>query len=177
MSRIGKKEITIPAKTEVTVDGGVVTVKGPLGELSRNLVPNVSIKVDDGVATVHPADNSIRSRALWGTYASHMINMVQGVNQKYVKELEVVGVGYRVELKGSTLVLNLGFSHPVEMAIPEDIEVAVEKNAITISGINKESVGQFAAEVRDKKRPEPYKGKGIRYKGERVRRKEGKKNV
>ena len=177
MSRIGKKEIAIPEKTDVTVSEGMVTVKGPHGTLSRGIVRNVEVTVVDGNVKVNPVGNSLLSRSLWGTYASHIINMIQGVNEKYQKQLEVVGVGYRVELQGNKLVMNLGYSHTIELIAPEGIEITVEKNIITITGIDKEVVGQFAAVVRSKRKPEPYKGKGIRYVGEEVIRKEGKKTA
>lgn len=175
MSRIGKKEINIPANTTVTVGSGEVTVKGPLGTLSKKVVPNVSIENTGTIVKVTPRGNSVQDRALWGTYASHIINMIQGVNEKYKKQLEIIGVGYRVELRGNTLVLNLGFSHQVHLTAPEGIDLHVEKNTIIVSGIDKETVGQFAAVVRSHKKPEPYKGKGIRYQGEEIIRKEGKK--
>lgn len=177
MSRIGKKPIEIPEKTEVTVSDNVITVKGPLGELSRTYKPVVSIKVEGGEVVLEPKDQSIETNALWGTYASHISNMVSGVNKEYEKKLQIEGVGYKADLKGDTLVLNIGFSHPVELKVPEGVKCVVEKNELTISGIDKEAVGQFAADIRSKKTPEPYKGKGIRYEGEYVRRKEGKKAV
>lgn len=177
MSRIGKKEISIPEKTEVTVADGVVAVKGPNGELSRPYKPLVEIKIENGIVTVHPLKETIEARALWGTYASHIMNMIQGVNTPYEKKLLVEGVGYKADLKGDTLVLNVGFSHPVELKLPEGVKCDVQKNEISVSGIDKEAVGQFAAVVRSKKKPEPYKGKGIRYSDEVVRRKEGKKAV
>ena len=177
MSRIGKQPIAIPEKTTVEVLDGSVVVKGPLGELSRTLRSEVSVSVQDGEVVVEPKEETKFSRALWGTVASHIGNMVQGVNEKYVKKLIIEGVGYRIELQGNKLVLSLGFSHPVEMDIPEGVEVVVEKNEMTISGIDKEKVGQFAAVIRALRKPEPYKGKGIRYADEVIRRKEGKKTV
>ena len=175
MSRIGKNAITIPEKTTVTLTDGVISVKGPLGELSRPVHEAVNIAVTDTDVTVTPANNSKLARSLWGTFASHIINMIGGVNEKYTKQLEVHGVGYKVELAGNTLKLSVGYSHPVELPVPDGIEVAVEKNTITVSGIDKEQVGQFAAVVRATKKPEPYKGKGVRYVGEYVRQKQGKK--
>lgn len=177
MSRVGKQIIAIPEKTEVTVADGVVTVKGPLGELSKELHSLVTVTVADGNVTVSPNEETIEAQALWGTFASHIKNMVQGVNEAFVKKLVIEGVGYRAEMKGTDLVLNVGYSHPVELSVPEGLTVTVEKNEITISGSNKEDVGQFAAVVRSKKKPEPYKGKGIRYSDEVVRRKQGKKAV
>ena len=175
MSRIGKKPIAIPEKTEVTVAEDIVTVKGPLGELKLAYKPVVKINVEGGVLTVEPVGDN--DKALWGTYASEISSMVDGVNKAFEKKLIVEGVGFKSEVKGDTLVLNLGFSHSIEMKIPEGITCTAEKNNITITGISKETVGQFAAEIRSKKKPEPYKGKGIRYHDEVVRRKEGKKSV
>jgi large subunit ribosomal protein L6 len=177
MSRIGKQPIEIPDKTSVTVSDGIIAVLGPGGELRRRLHGDVSVAVENGVVTVSPARETQLSQALWGTYASLIRSMVVGVNEPFVKKLQVEGIGYRVETSGDTLKLSVGFSHPVELKIPEGISVAVEKNIITVSGINKEQVGQFAADVRAVKKPEPYKGKGIRYEGEIVRRKQGKKGA
>jgi len=177
MSRVGKQIIQIPEKTEVDISSDVLTVKGPLGELVKNIHPAVTIKVEGSEATVTPNKDTIEARSLWGTFASHVKNMVQGVNEAYTKKLVVEGVGFRVEVKGNSLVLNVGFSHPVELPIPEGLTVTVEKNVITISGSDKEVVGQFTAVIRSKKKPEPYKGKGIRYSDEVVRRKQGKKAV
>jgi len=175
MSRIGKKEIVVPQKTEVLLQDGILTVKGPLGEISRPMSKKVSMKNEDGKITLtvtSPSDN-----AIWGTSASHLKNMIEGTNQGFQKKLQIEGVGYKSELKGNELVLALGFSHPVNVKIPEGIKVVVEKNTITISGVNKESVGEFAAKVRDLKKPEPYKGKGIKYEGEVIKIKQGKKAV
>lgn len=177
MSRIGKQKIEIPTKTEVIVGDGIVTVKGPGGELTRSFRPDVEIKVEGNIVVVNTTRDTILSRALWGTYASHIINMIQGVNEPYVKKLVIEGVGYKGEVSGSDVVLNVGFSHQVKLSIPDNITATIEKNVITISGIDKETVGQFAAEIRSKKKPEPYKGKGIRYEDEVVRRKQGKRAV
>lgn len=178
MSRIGKKPLTIPANTEVTVADSLVTVKGPKGELTLSYKPErVNIEIKDGIVVSSPVKKDVACKALWGTYASHIGNMIQGVNEMFEKQLVVEGVGFRAELKGKTLAMQLGFSHPVDVNIPEDLEVTAEKNVVTIKGISKESVGQFAATVREYKKPEPYKGKGIRYSDEIVRRKEGKKTV
>jgi len=175
MSRIGKQHIAIPEKTQVTISDELISVKGPLGELTRTFKPLVKIEVKDGHVVLLPKREDIASRALWGTYASHLKNMIQGVNKAYEKKLIIEGVGYRAQVSGNELVLRVGFSHPVPIAIPEQIKVAVEKNLITITGSDKEAIGQFAAFVRAKKKPEPYKGKGIRYEGEVIRRKQGKK--
>jgi len=178
MSRVGKQIITIPEKTNVTKDGGFVTVKGPLGELSRGFKKDVEITIgEDGKISLKPTTDTPLSRALWGTYASHIINMINGVNKPYEKKLIVEGVGFRSAVAGKILTLNVGFSHEVTVDIPEGLTVTAEKNTITISGIDKELVGQFSASVRAVKKPEPYKGKGIRYSDEVIRRKQGKKTV
>ncbi|MGH7141728.1 MAG: 50S ribosomal protein L6 [Minisyncoccia bacterium] len=175
MSRLAKKPITIPQKTDVSVANGVLTVKGPKGELSRPMHRLVAVEsVPEGMQ-VSSHGNSLEGRALLGTYASHLKNMVAGVNNGFVKKLLVEGVGYRWEVAGSTLNLALGFSHPVKVQIPQGLEVKTERSTLTVSGIDKEAVGQFAANIRALKPPEPYKGKGIRYEGEVIRRKQGKK--
>lgn len=177
MSRVGKQIITIPGGTTVDFSKGIMTVKGPKGELTKEFKNNIEITITGNEITLKPLDSSNFSYALWGTYASHIVNMIAGVNTPYEKKLEIEGVGFRVALEGKTLVLNLGFSHQVKIDIPADLEVQVEKNSITISGIDKEKVGQFAAGIRAKKKPEPYKGKGIKYSGEYIRRKQGKKSA
>lgn len=175
MSRIGKQDIVIPEKTEVAIEDGMIRVKGPKGELSRPTHTGVSVSIEDTTVSVSPTSDTLFSRALWGTYASHIINMIQGVNEPFVKKLVVEGVGFRAEIKGNELVLAVGFSHPVAFTIPDGLSVNVEKNEITITGIDKDQVGQFAANIRAAKKPEPYKGKGIRYEGEEILRKQGKK--
>ena len=177
MSRLAKKPIVIPQKTEITVTPEKVTVKGPLGELSKPMRPEVHVVIKDGEVTVEQKSNSILAKALIGTYASHIRNMVDGVNKNYEKKLILEGVGFKSDVQGNTLVLALGFSHPVKVEIPAGLTVKAEKNVITVEGINKEDVGQFAAQVRALKKPEPYKGKGMRYEGEVIRRKEGKKTA
>lgn len=177
MSRIGKKEIILPEKTEITVVGNTVTVKGPLGELSRTLHPVIDVKIDGSSVTVVPKKTTLESRALWGTYASHLTNMISGVNKPFEKKLILEGIGFKSEVSGDKLKLALGFSHPVEVSIPAGLKVTAEKNNISISGSDKELVGQFAASIRGLKKPEPYKGKGMRYDGEVIRRKQGKKSV
>ncbi len=177
MSRIGKQPIMIPEKTEVSISGGVLTVKGPLGELSLSLRPEVSVTVEDNAVIVKPAEDTLFANSLWGTFASHIINMISGVNKPFEKKLIVEGVGFKSAVNGNTLVLSLGFSHEVKIEIPKDLTVTAEKNVITISGIDKEKVGLFSANVRANKKPEPYKGKGIRYEDEVVRRKQGKKTA
>lgn len=177
MSRIGKKGVTIPAGTTVTNDGTTFTVKGPLGALTRDFSGPVEINVEGSAITFAPKNSSKEAKALWGTYASHLSNMVAGVNKAFEKKLIIEGVGYKVEQQGTNLVFSLGFSHKVPMAVPQDVKVVVEKNNITLSSTNKEAVSQFAAQIRAKKKPEPYKGKGIRYSTEVVRRKQGKKSA
>lgn len=177
MSRIGKQPITIPAGTEVTISDGVFVVKGKGGELRKKLHADVEVKVEGDSVIVTPANETRSAQALWGTFASHIQNMIAGVNEPFEKKLLVEGVGYKVNLNGKTLVLDVGFSHSVEVEVPEGLEVAVEKNEISIKGADKEKVGQFAADVRATKKPEPYKGKGVRYEDEVVRRKEGKRAV
>jgi large subunit ribosomal protein L6 len=150
-------------------------VKGPLGELSREVHPLVKVAVEEEGVKVDPTEESIQGRALWGTFASHIRNMIHGVNEPYKKTLILEGVGYRMAVEGSDVVLNVGYSHQVRLKIPEGVKVEVQKNEMTISGIDKEMVGQFAANVRAKKKPEPYKGKGLRYSDETIIRKQGKK--
>jgi large subunit ribosomal protein L6 len=153
----------------------MITVKGKGGTLTRPLHSAISVKVDGKEVSVTPAQKSRLALALWGTYASHVRNMIAGVNSPFQKKLQIEGIGYKAEVQGKNVKLMLGFSHPVLVAIPEGITTAVEKNMISISGADKDVVGQFAATVRALKKPEPYKGKGIRYVGEVVREKQGKK--
>lgn len=176
MSRVGKQIIQIPGGTTVSFNDSVFSVKGPKGELSKTFKNNIAINITDKEITLSPNDDSNFSYALWGTYASHIINMIAGVTTPYEKKLALEGVGYRMAIEGKTIILNLGFSHDVRVEIPEGLTVAVEKNSMTITGIDKEQVGQFAANIRSLKKPEPYKGKGIRYVGEYIRRKQGKKS-
>ncbi|KRN29150.1 50S ribosomal protein L6 [Lactobacillus selangorensis] len=173
MSRIGNKVITLPAGVTVSQKGNDVTVKGPKGELTRAIDPIIEMHVDGNeVSFTRPSDDY---KAIHGTTRANVNNMVIGVTEGYKKDLKLVGVGYRAQMKGKNLVLSVGYSHPVEMTAPEGIEVAVPSNTeITVSGISKQRVGQFAAEIRAVRSPEPYKGKGIRYVNEYVRRKEGK---
>lgn len=176
MSRLGKKPIEVPKDVDINIADGLVRVKGPKGELSRNFKDFVNVEKGEGGAVVlTPAGKSIQFNAYWGTYSSHLLNMIQGVREGFSKNLILEGVGYRAKIEGDKLVMTLGFSHPVEFAIPKGVEIKVEKNIIRISGIDKESVGQTAAVIRSLKKPEPYKGKGIRYESEVVRRKSGKK--
>lgn len=177
MSRIAKKPIVIPEKTDVSYASGVLTVKGPLGEVKKTLLPEISIKIENKEITLIPKDQSLNTLALWGTYASHIKNMIEGVHKAYEKKLIVEGIGFKSDIKGKEIHLALGFSHPVIRTIPDGLKVTAEKNVITVSGIDSEKVGQFTAQVRSLKKPEPYKGKGIRYSDEVIRRKQGKKSV
>ncbi len=175
MSRIGKMPIAVPAGVTVDIaENNKVTVKGPKGELSRALAPEMEIKMDGDVITVTRPNDLKRNRALHGLTRTLINNMIIGVTEGYKKTLEVNGVGYRASKQGKKLVLNLGYSHPVEMEDPEGLETTVEDNKIVVSGIDKEKVGQYAAEIRSTRAPEPYKGKGIKYDYEVIRRKVGK---
>jgi large subunit ribosomal protein L6 len=176
MSRIGKMPIAIPAGVTVDVaENNKVTVKGPKGTLERVMASDMTIKVEDGQITVERPNDLKRSKSLHGLTRTLLNNMVTGVTDGYEKKLEVNGVGYRAAKQGKKLTLNLGYSHPVEMEDPEGVETVVEgQNVIFVRGIDKEKIGQYAAEIRDKRRPEPYKGKGIKYADEHIRRKVGK---
>jgi len=176
MSRIGKQTVIIPAGTEAKLTGITFSVKGPKGTLTRDFPGDVTLHIAGNEITFTPNKTGDRSvNALWGTYASHVKNMVIGVNEGYSKKLVLEGVGFKSEVAGNTLNLALGFSHPVKVAIPTGIIVTAEKNNITVSGIDKELVGSFTASIRTMKKPEPYKGKGFHYSDEVVRRKQGKK--
>lgn len=164
-------------KAEVSVAQGVLTVKGPKGTLTKRVHPSVDIAVDAPGVSITSKDRSRIGKTLVGTFASHVKNMARGVESPYVKKLVLEGVGYKVEVKGKDIVLTVGFSHTVALKIPDDIAASVEKNIIKLESVNKESLGQFAANVRSVKPPEPYLGKGIRYEDEVVRRKQGKKAV
>ena len=184
MSRIGKRIITLPEKTELSLSDGLVSVKGPLGELTRAIHPVIEVKINGSEVTLVPKKETKDSNALWGTTAAHLTNMVKGVNTPFEKKLILEGIGYKSEVTesnqpgaGSIIKFALGFSHPVIVKIPEGIKVTAEKNVITISGSDKETVGLFAANIRALKKPEPYKGKGMRYSDEVIRRKQGKKSV
>ena len=174
MSRIGKKAITVPAGVEVIVNDHKVTVKGPKGTLEREIHKNISVTVENNEVKVTRPNDEALNRSLHGLTRTLIHNMVVGVTEGYTKTLEVNGVGYRASKAGKKLTLNLGYSHPVEMEDPEGLESEVQDNKIIIKGIDKEKVGQYAAEIRDKRRPEPYKGKGIKYADEVIRRKVGK---
>ena len=176
MSRVGKQTVIVPAGTEVTLSGTTFTTKGPKGTLSRDFPGQVKININDKEITFTPNKEGDRTiNALWGTYASHVKNMIEGVNTGYSKKLILEGVGFKSEVAGTVLKLALGFSHPVNVNIPTGLTVTAEKNNITITGIDKELVGQFSASVRSLKKPEPYKGKGFHYSDEVVRTKQGKK--
>lgn len=175
MSRIGRMPIDIPAGVTVTLDGQVITAKGPKGELTRTLHPDMKVTVADNVITVERPSDDKDHRSLHGLTRALIANMVKGVHEGFKKELEIVGVGYRAQMKGKKLALTLGFSHPLELDAPEGITITCPTATnVTIEGANNEVVGEFAAKVRGYRLPEPYKGKGIRYVGEHVRRKAGK---
>lgn len=176
MSRIGLKPITIPSGVEVKIDANnYVVVKGAKGKLEQQLDKDIKINIEDNVINLVRPTEQKRHKALHGLTRTLLANMIEGVTNGYSKSLEIIGTGYRAQKQGKKLVLNLGFSHPVEMEDPEGIEVEVPaNNKIIVKGIDKQKVGNYAAVIRDLRRPEPYKGKGIRYEGERVRRKEGK---
>jgi large subunit ribosomal protein L6 len=175
MSRIGKRPIPIPAKVQVTIDGPKVAVKGPKGELARELPTNVIVTQEGDTLFVTRRDDTRPSRQLHGLSRTLVANMVEGVSQGFQRRLEIQGVGYRAQVQGGTLVLNMGFSHQVHIAPPDGIQFAVENNTnVIVSGYDKEIVGNTAAKIRAVRPPEPYKGKGIRYAGEVVRRKAGK---
>ena len=176
MSRVGKNPVPIPEGVEVTVDGTVVSVSGKLGSLAATVGPEVSAVLDDGSVVVTPLGENKRARQMWGLTRSIINNMVVGVSQGFHKDLQIEGVGYRAAVEGRTLTLDLGYSHRVRYPIPDGIEITCERpTAIRVAGTDRQTVGQVAAEIRAFRKPEPYKGKGIRYVGEYVRRKEGKK--
>ena len=177
MSRIGRQIITVPDKVEITLVDGVISVKGPLGTLTRPFPAELELVTGEKEISVKPKKEGIESSAIWGTYASHLNNMVTGVTAGFTKKLIIEGVGFKMTLKGENLELEIGFSHPVLLPIPAGIKALVEKNVLTISGFDKEAVGEFSARIRSHKKTEPYKGKGIRYEGEFVRRKQGKKTA
>ncbi len=176
MSRVGKNPVPIPDGVEVTIDGALVSVAGKLGRLDGRIAPEVSAALDDGKVVVTPHGEGKRARQMWGLARSVINNMVVGVSQGFHKDLQIEGVGYRAQVAGRTLTLDLGYSHRIEFPIPDGIEITCERpTAIRVAGADRQAVGQVAAEIRAFRKPEPYKGKGIRYVGEYVRRKEGKK--
>ena len=176
MSRIGNKLITIPAGVEVTVaEGNEVTVKGPKGTLTRKFSPLMGIEVKDGTVTVTRPNEDKHTKQLHGTTRALIATMIEGCEKNYTTVLQIIGIGYRAAIAGNKLTMNLGYSHPIEMEIPSDVKVECpDATTITVTGIDKQRVGEFAANVRAKRKPEPYGGKGVRYKDEHVRRKEGK---
>ena len=177
MSRIGKQEIQIPKGVQVIKDGNVLKVVGPKGTLTRTFRDDITVNIVDQVVTLNVKRNDKFSKALWGTYASHIKNMIKGVETPYQKKLILEGVGFKSEVKGKEFNFALGFSHAVIVPIPEGINAIAEKNVITITGIDKELVGNFAASIPALKKPEPYQGKGMRNEDEVIRRKQGKKTV
>lgn len=175
MSRIGKAPIEVPDKVDITINGNTIVVKGPKGTLTRTLRPEVSMELEGKVLRVVRKSEDRISRSLHGLSRTLLNNMVVGVSQGFTKNLEIVGVGYRAQVQGKKLVMTLGYSHPVELDPPEGIDVVVEANTkLSVTGADKQAVGDFAALVRSKRPPEPYKGKGVKYAGERIRRKAGK---
>jgi len=177
MSRIGKKPILILENVEVKIEGQKVMIKGPKGELLKEIRPEIKVEVKENKIFVEPKMESKKTKAFWGLTRALLANMVMGVTKGYEKKLQIEGLGYRANLEGNNLVLFVGFSHPVKIEAPEGIKFSIEKNIITVSGFDKELVGQTAAKIRNVQPPEPYKGKGIRYVGEVIRRKVGKKAV
>lgn len=174
MSRIGFQSIILPDSVTLTKDERELTISGPKGQIDLSLPTGVEISQKDGVLQVTRLSDQRDHRALHGTVRSLLANAVTGVTAGFVKKLELIGIGYRVAIEDQTLVLQVGFTHPVKIDVPEGLEASVDKNIITISGIDRQKVGQFAAEIRQVRKPEPYKGKGIRYQGEKVRMKQGK---
>lgn len=176
MSRVGKHPVTLPQGVTAEIKQGNLSVKGKLGTLELALAPEVEVKVEDGAVAVAPRTQSQKARMMWGTTRNNVANMVKGVSEGFKKVLEIEGVGFKCAVQGKELVLNLGFSHEIRFAIPAGIEIKAEKpTVIAISGFDRQKVGQVAAEIRGMKKPEPYKGKGIKYSGEKILRKEGKK--
>ena len=176
MSRIGKKPVEIPSGVTASVADGVVSMKGPKGTLSMQMLDEISYELEDNMLSVKPANDTKRARAFWGMQRTQVQNLVTGVTEGFSKVLEITGVGYRANVQGKTLKLQLGYSHDVDFAIPEGIEIKTpDQTTVEISGSDKQKVGQVAAEIRRWRKPEPYKGKGIKYRGEYIFRKEGKK--
>jgi large subunit ribosomal protein L6 len=176
MSRIGKKPVAIPSGVTATIEGGQLSVKGPKGTLALTLREEISYTLEEGSILVKPADGSKQARAFWGMQRTLVQNLITGVSEGYTKVLEITGVGYRANSQGKMLKLQLGYSHDVDFAVPAGIEIKTPDNTtVEISGIDKQQVGQVAAEIRRWRKPEPYKGKGIKYRGEYIFRKEGKK--
>lgn len=176
MSRIGKRAVPIPGGVTASIDNGTLTVKGPKGTLTMGLSDHIAYEVEGAEIKVNPANDSKLARSFWGMHRTLVANLVEGVTDGFTKTLEITGVGYRAKAQGKTLKLELGFSHDVDLDVPEGITVNTpDQTTVEISGIDKQAVGQFAAEIREFRKPEPYKGKGIKYRGEYIFRKEGKK--
>lgn len=176
MSKMGRKAIALPEGVQCSIDEGSIKVSGKLGELTLGLIEQVKVTLEDNQVVVAPSNSSVTAKKLWGTFRSLINNMAEGVSQGFTKKLEITGVGYRVNLKGNKLVMQLGFSHDVEMDIPSDLKVTCpDTTHIDIFGIDKQKVGSMASLIRKHKKPEPYKGKGFKYVGEHILRKEGKK--
>ncbi|HSX55264.1 MAG TPA: 50S ribosomal protein L6 [Sphingomonas sp.] len=176
MSRTGKKPITVPAGVTASVEGGQISVKGPKGTLTMPTADDIAYEVGDGTITVKPANDTKRAKAFWGMQRTLVQNLVTGVSEGFSKKLLITGVGYRANAQGKKLKLQLGYSHDVDLEVPEGVEVKTpDQTTVEISGNDKQKVGQFAAEIRRWRKPEPYKGKGIKYEGEFIFRKEGKK--
>ncbi len=176
MSRIGKNPIQVPDGVDVAIEGQLVSVKGRLGELSERLVDDVTVTKEDNVIWVKPVDGAAKAKQMWGMARTKVANLIEGVSQGFKKELTISGVGYRAQMRGGTLVLQLGFSHDVEMPVPDGVKITCpEQTQVIIEGADKQKVGQIAAEIRGYRPPEPYKGKGVRYADEFILRKEGKK--
>ncbi len=174
MSRIGKRPVPIPDGVQVKLENDLLTVKGPKGELKRKIHPKVQVKIDSGSVEVTVEETSREIKALHGLFRVLIDNMVTGVSKGFEKSLEIVGVGYRAEVSGRSIIFNLGYSHPINFPLPEGVDAKIDKTRITLSGIDKELVGLTAAKIRDLRKPEPYKGKGIKYEDEIIRRKAGK---
>ncbi len=176
MSRVGKNPVTVPSGVEIAINDRLVSAKGKLGSLEYEATGDVEVSMEDGKIVVTPVNETKKARSMWGTARSRIQNLVTGVSEGFTKELEINGVGYRAQVQGQNLVLQLGFSHDVNYPIPEGIQVKCDKpTSISITGMDKQQVGQMAAEIRAYRKPEPYKGKGIKYQGETILRKEGKK--
>ncbi|MBS0013025.1 MAG: 50S ribosomal protein L6 [Desulfobacterales bacterium] len=174
MSRVGKKPIPVPEKTKLSLNSGMLTVEGPKGTLTRPIHPDVTLELGDEQVVVSVARNDKKTKSLWGTTRAQVANMITGVSSGFVRVLEINGIGYRAEVKGSNLELHLGYSHPINFVLPEGIDAAVDKSAIRLSGIDKELLGFAASSIRQMRPPEPYKGKGVKYAEEQVQRKAGK---
>jgi large subunit ribosomal protein L6 len=176
MSRIGKQPVAVPSGVTITLNGSDMTVKGPKGELAITFVPEVTVAQEDNVIKVSPINDTKRARSMWGMQRTMIANMIEGVTEGFVKKLEINGVGYRAQMKGNSLGLQLGFSHDVDFPVPEGLKIETpDQTTVLISGVDKQLVGETAAKIREYRKPEPYKGKGIKYAGEYIFRKEGKK--